>query len=199
MWIPSARRQCILVGAVLQEPGYERDGRRPQAWRDKLENIIAGDWVWEKGELAGVQPGQIMSSPVVLEQRTIYNAGKHRKASRSATRQYPGIGTTQGISIDDQFILSDSNEIPETRTVSHVPGKTTRLDVLPIQTVDAESLQAVHQARGVAGRQAIQLVGVDAGREGGRVEAIDRAAGPRRAEGAHHVAGAGAALQRHKY
>jgi hypothetical protein len=108
---------------VLKDPGYERDGRRPTAWRDELENIIAGDWVWEEDEIAGVSRGQ--SGADIgggTTQRTIYNVGKKRMASRSAARRDPGIGLLEGVSIDDQHIFLD-NGVPETRTVAHIPGK----------------------------------------------------------------------------
>lgn len=115
----------MSIGAVLHDPGFERDGRRPQAWRDKLEDIIAGDWLWDENETAGVKRGDL--GAVVgsgTAQRTIYNVGKNRKASKNSIKEDPGVGLTQGITVSDQHLSLD-NEIPETRTVAHVPGKLT--------------------------------------------------------------------------
>ncbi|KAI0346445.1 hypothetical protein BDW22DRAFT_1322917 [Trametopsis cervina] len=115
---------CLYMCAVLKDPGFERDGRRPQAWRDDLENIIAGDWVWEEGEIAGVNRGQVgVDIGAGTTQRTIYNVGKKYKASRSAGRRDPGIGLEEGTTIDDQHLHLDG-EIPETSTVAHIPGYT---------------------------------------------------------------------------
>ena len=116
----------LPIGAVLKDPGFERDGRRPQAWRDNLENIIGGDWVWEEGEIAGVQRGQIgVDIGAGTTQRTIYNVGKNRKASRSAVRRDPGVGLSEGVTIDDQHLWF-KDEIPETRAVAHIPGALAR-------------------------------------------------------------------------
>lgn len=113
----------VTTGAVLQDPGFERDGRRPQGWRDELENTIAGEWVWEQGEIAGVKPGKIgVAMGTGTGQQTIYNPGKGSKASRSAGPAHPGVGITQGVTVDDQY-LRVTNEIPETRTIAHVPGE----------------------------------------------------------------------------
>ncbi|KAI0701364.1 hypothetical protein BC835DRAFT_1323799 [Cytidiella melzeri] len=112
------------LGAVLKDPGFEYDGRRPQAWRDDLENIIAGEWVWEDGEIAGVSRGSLgVDIGAGTSQRTIYNVGKKRMASRSAVQRDPGIGLSVGISIDDQHMFL-RDDIPETRTVAHIPGYT---------------------------------------------------------------------------
>lgn len=40
------------------DPGFDPDGRRPQAFRDDLENLIFGDWKWEEGQVAGVESKQ---------------------------------------------------------------------------------------------------------------------------------------------
>ena len=61
-------------GLLTKDPGYDRDGRRPQAWRDSLENVIAGDWAWEEGEIAGVERGQIgVAMGTGAGHRPIYN------------------------------------------------------------------------------------------------------------------------------
>lgn len=108
---------------MLHDPGFERDGRRPQSWRDKLETVIAGDWVWEEGEIAGVKHGGVgLAMGSGTGQRTIYNIGKNRKASRSAMQEDRGVGVAKGITVKDQYMHLD-NEIPETRTVAHIPGE----------------------------------------------------------------------------
>ncbi|KAJ3535692.1 hypothetical protein NM688_g6941 [Phlebia brevispora] len=108
------------AGILPQDPGYDRDGRRPQAWRDDLETLIAGDWEWEDNQISNVERGEngVGSGPT-----SIYNVGKAKAASRSAVREDPGIGLTEGVTAGEQSSRWESN-VPETKTVAHVPGYT---------------------------------------------------------------------------
>lgn len=78
--------------------------------------------MWEEGEIAGVERGTGgVDIGAGTTQRTIYNVGRKQLASRSAVRRDPGIGLSEGVSIDDQHLwLKDG--IPETSTVAHIPG-----------------------------------------------------------------------------
>jgi hypothetical protein len=49
---PASSLQKFGLGS---DPGFDRDGRRPEAFRDGLENLIFGDWDWEEGQVAGVE------------------------------------------------------------------------------------------------------------------------------------------------
>lgn len=115
---------CVLpdiIGAVIQDPGFEKDGRRPKAWRDDLEKLIAGEWAWEDGQIAGVERGEVGLVGVGTTQRTIYNVGKEKKAGRSAAKDDPGVGTTKGVSVNEQFTRWEEN-VPRTKAIAHVPG-----------------------------------------------------------------------------
>ena len=111
----------LVTGAVIQDPGFERDGRRPHAWRDDLEKLIAGEWAWDEGQIAGVESGQAALVGAGTSQRTIYNVGK-KFASRSATREFPGIGVTNGVTVNEQFTRWEQ-DIPRTTAIAHVPGQ----------------------------------------------------------------------------
>ncbi|THH00491.1 hypothetical protein EW026_g2057 [Hermanssonia centrifuga] len=112
------------VGLINKDPGYERDGRRPQAWRDELENIIAGDWLWEEGEIAGVERGQIgVALSSGSGSKTVYNVGKAKSASRSAARESLGVGVTNGTTAQEQ-LEHWGDSIPESKAIAHVAGYT---------------------------------------------------------------------------
>lgn len=124
------KAQCSLtvrcrdtVGIVATDPGYDRDGRRPQLWRDELETLIEGDWDWEEGQVADVERGQLgLSSSHGSFPQPIYNVGKAKAASRSATREDPGIGVSEGVTVNEQIVRWEST-IPETKIIAHVPGE----------------------------------------------------------------------------
>ena len=90
---------------MISDPGFERDGRRPQAWRDDLERLIAGEWTWEDGQIAGVERGEVGIIGAGTTQRTIYNAGAQKQAARAAARVDPGVGLAQGVTVA-AFVLA---------------------------------------------------------------------------------------------
>jgi hypothetical protein len=110
----------MRIGAMIQDPGFERDGRRPQAWRDDLEKLIAGEWSWEEGQIAGVESGQVGLVGSGTTQRTIYNIGK-KLAVKGASRIDSGVGTRKGLTVNEQFTRWEG-DVPRTRAVAHVPG-----------------------------------------------------------------------------
>lgn len=116
-------RCCDTTGIVATDPGYDRDGKRPQPWRDELERLIEGDWEWEEGQVADVERGHLgLSSSHGSFPQPIYNVGKAKVASRSATREDPGIGVTEGVTVNEQIVRWETT-IPETKIIAHVPGK----------------------------------------------------------------------------
>ncbi|EKM58001.1 uncharacterized protein PHACADRAFT_251949 [Phanerochaete carnosa HHB-10118-sp] len=119
---PAKLANSRYLSAVISDPGFERDGRRPTAWRDDLENLIAGEWTWEEGQIAGVERGEVGLVGAGTSQKTIYNVG-HKKAGRSATREDPGVGTTKGTTVNEQFTRWEK-DIPKTTAIAHVPGYT---------------------------------------------------------------------------
>ncbi|KAI0077397.1 hypothetical protein K474DRAFT_1707415 [Panus rudis PR-1116 ss-1] len=124
---PDKLGSLSTLGLGSKDPGLDPDGRRPAAWRDELEKIIAGDWEWKEGEIAAVEHAQ---DSIFLEEireakasTYIYKAGAGRTAPRSATREVVGIGLTKGITVGQQFSRWE-DKILETSVVAHVPGYT---------------------------------------------------------------------------
>lgn len=107
---------------MIPDPGFERDGRRPTAWRDNLEKLIAGEWTWEEDQIAGVERGQVGVVGAGTMQRTIYNVGQKKKAGRSASKEDSGAGTAAGATVNEQFTRWEK-DIPRTTAVAHVPGQ----------------------------------------------------------------------------
>ncbi len=109
-----------------KDPGFDKDGRRPAAWRDKLENLIVGEWEWSEGDIAGVEHAQDNFELGGLRgtgkpSSYIYNPTGGRGISRSATREAVGVGVTKGVTVKEQFLRWGS-EVPETVALAHVPG-----------------------------------------------------------------------------
>ena len=116
-------RYFSALGLLTNDPGYEWDGRRPQAWRDELERLISGEWPWDEGQIATVEKGQIgmaMGSSSSSGQTPIYNVGKNVPSGRSGQREDPGIGISEGLNVAES--LTRWVDIPESRTIAHVPG-----------------------------------------------------------------------------
>ena len=108
-------------GLGTKDPGFDADGRRPQQWRDKLEDMIVGDWEWREGEVSGVPRGQPLTSGKG-RYGMIYNFGNSRKVGRSLNRfEDRGVSLDAGVTVKDQFIRW-GNEIPQTKFVAHTPG-----------------------------------------------------------------------------
>lgn len=114
--------ELCLLGAVIQDPGFEKDGRRPKARRDNLEELIAGEWTWEDGQIAGVERGEVGLVGAGTTQRTIYNFGKDKKVERSAAKVDPGVGTYKSVTVNEQFTRWEE-DLPRTKAVAHVPGQ----------------------------------------------------------------------------
>ena len=108
---------CLGLGG--NDPGYDRDGRRPKEWRDELENIIAGEWEWEEGKAAGVVT-TTAAGPVGTA--AIYNADADKTPSRGASKEDQGIGLTKGVSPREQFIRWE-HDVPVAKAIAHVPGQ----------------------------------------------------------------------------
>jgi len=88
---PTSSLQKFGLGS---DPGFDPDGRRPQAYRDDLENLIFGEWKWDEGHVAGVD----------AKHSTPY---KH----------------LPGLPIHNE-LLQWGDDRPVTKLVKHVPGYT---------------------------------------------------------------------------
>ncbi|TFY65221.1 hypothetical protein EVJ58_g2103 [Rhodofomes roseus] len=106
------------IGLGAQDPGYDRNGRRPKEWRDALENMISGEWEWEEGKVAAVA-STTAAGPVGTA--AIYNAEAGKGPGRGAGNAHGGIGVSNGVSPRQQLVRWE-NEVPIARAVTHVPG-----------------------------------------------------------------------------
>ncbi|KAH9919805.1 uncharacterized protein B0H18DRAFT_1026300 [Fomitopsis serialis] len=108
------------IGLGAQDPGYDRDGRRPKEWRDDLETMISGEWEWEEG----------------------------KGSSRADGKVDRGIGVTKGVSPRQQLVRWEE-KVPVARAVAHVPGFTILDNVIMVNgtfylvTDDPSSLPAL--------------------------------------------------------
>ena len=110
-----------LLGLGTKDPGFDADGRRPPQWRDKLEDLIVGDWDWREGEVSGVPRGRPTTSGSG-RYGMIYDFGTNRRVGRASQHlEDGGVSLSAGVTVKDQFIKW-GKEIPQTKFVAHTPG-----------------------------------------------------------------------------
>ncbi|KAI8976570.1 hypothetical protein BD414DRAFT_445988 [Trametes punicea] len=118
------------IGLGTKDPGFDPDGRRPKEWRDKLEDLIVGDWEWREGEVSGVARD---SSAASGTGRTamIYNFGGNKKAKRGSRKEDRGVSLSTGVTVKDQFVKW-GKDVPQTSVVAHAPGYTVLDNVITV-------------------------------------------------------------------
>jgi hypothetical protein len=105
-------------GAVFSRVGLgktraiDRDGRKPNGWRDKLELDIYGDWTWDEGHVAGNS-----------EERT-QRIGTSLHGAAWASRAEIGdvAGKLFGEVSVDEALQWWRDDPPQTKVLKHVPG-----------------------------------------------------------------------------
>ncbi|KAF5357195.1 hypothetical protein D9756_006594 [Leucocoprinus leucothites] len=91
----------------------DRDGRKPNGWRDHLEHAIYGDWKWDEGHTAG-NGGE----------RT-QKVGKGRHGAVWASKADVGqAGDVSGEASVDEALQWWRDDFPQTRVLKHAPGYT---------------------------------------------------------------------------
>jgi|ERR1700722_6017709 len=86
-----------------------QDGRRPPGWRDRLEDIIFGDWPWDEGHVSGDGAERAM-----------------RKGSNRYGAQWMGkneTGPVHGEDIASDVLNRWGDQVPTTTLIKHVPGE----------------------------------------------------------------------------
>ncbi|KAH9962869.1 hypothetical protein BC827DRAFT_177842 [Russula dissimulans] len=107
------------------------DGRRPEGYRDRLENEIFGEWGWEPGRVAGVKESE---ADRLLHGKThghpnAYVRGEGRSGAQAMWLLGVGegkYGTEEGLgstSVNDDF-LRWGQDVPRTELRQHVAGFT---------------------------------------------------------------------------
>jgi hypothetical protein len=66
---PGASLQKLGLGS---DPGFNSDGRRPEAFRDEGENLIFGEWDWVDGQVAGSPAGGQKEKATVQRQKSFH-------------------------------------------------------------------------------------------------------------------------------
>ncbi|EPQ52405.1 hypothetical protein GLOTRDRAFT_132253 [Gloeophyllum trabeum ATCC 11539] len=110
------------------DPGLERDGRKPRAWRDRLEREVVGDWEWDEGEVLHTWGEDKEGS----WERYGYNFSDLRDSDITWRKAASMLGAQRGlgevqllgpINVDEGRTHWGS-DVPMSRIVSHVPGFT---------------------------------------------------------------------------
>jgi hypothetical protein len=90
---PNSSLQKFGLGS---DPGFDPDGRRPEAFIDDLEKLIFGNWAWEEGLVAGV------------DSKTL----KNKNAS---------FWNANGPVVHNEFVRWDGR-MPASKLIAHAPG-----------------------------------------------------------------------------
>ncbi|KAH9941738.1 uncharacterized protein BXZ73DRAFT_74923 [Epithele typhae] len=110
----------LSIGLGTKDPGFDEDGRRPKQWRDKLEDMIVGDWEWREGEVSGEGRGHPTSSGKG-RYAMLYDFGGKQHHGRARDLGDRGVSLSTGVTVQDQFVRW-GNEVPQTKFVAHTPG-----------------------------------------------------------------------------
>ncbi|KAI0322848.1 hypothetical protein OF83DRAFT_1167141 [Amylostereum chailletii] len=119
----------LVPFSSTRAPPIGPDGRRPEAYRDALENEIFGEWDWDAGRIAGVKAAEEERVKGGSEHRDRYVHGEGKTGVNAMWLQGlsegkyisgDGLGST---TVNDDFIHW-GDEVPRTKLVSHVPGFT---------------------------------------------------------------------------
>jgi hypothetical protein len=89
-----------------------KDGRRPPGWRDRLEDVIFGEWRWDEGHVSGDGA-----------ERSMEKGGNRYGAQwleRRASVEVSGLvyGEDRANDVIDRW----EENVPHTTLVKHVPG-----------------------------------------------------------------------------
>ncbi|KAF8637883.1 hypothetical protein AX17_002506 [Amanita inopinata Kibby_2008] len=107
-------------GAVLTRLGFSEtqyigdDGRKPEGWRDSLEEDVYGTWAWDKGHVAGDG----------LERSQAKGIGRHGAMWMNKDDVGETTGKFLGETTVDHALGWWKDDIPVTNLVKHVPGYT---------------------------------------------------------------------------
>ncbi|KAH9478453.1 hypothetical protein JR316_0008908 [Psilocybe cubensis] len=91
-----------------------RDGRKPEGWRDALENNIYGDWTWSRGHIAG--DGAERSQPV--------GTGRHGATWTAREPELINAATSYSDASVNDALTKWGINLPQTRVIKHTAGYT---------------------------------------------------------------------------
>jgi hypothetical protein len=108
---PSTQRAIFNTLGLGELTVIEKDGRKPLAWRDSLENTISGDWRWDEKHVAG-------SGAERSQEKGIGRYGA-QWLGRSETGEVSGEVFGEK-SVNDGIVHWDM--IPRSTVLQHTPG-----------------------------------------------------------------------------
>jgi hypothetical protein len=114
--------------APARPPPIGPDGRKPESYRDALEDEIFGTWDWESGRIAGVETAEMARVKGENEEGEKYIHGEGETGLLALWLQGVGRGeyTTDSrlgsTTVNDEFVRWGEN-VPRTKVLFHIPGK----------------------------------------------------------------------------
>jgi hypothetical protein len=103
----------VLRNLGLTSSVIGKDGRRLPGWRDRLENVIFGDWPWDEGHISG--DGS--------ERSTEKGSNRYRAQWLGRRTVGPIGGDIFGDDKVNEVITTWGGQVPTTAIVKHVPGE----------------------------------------------------------------------------
>ncbi|KZT23705.1 hypothetical protein NEOLEDRAFT_1179922 [Neolentinus lepideus HHB14362 ss-1] len=125
--LDASRRAAISKRLGMGEnQGFERDGRRPKAWRDQLEKDIVGDYEWREGEVMRTWGEGHEWERYGYKFSDLRDEDITWKHAASVLGPQKGLEdvTVVGPSNPDEGKLTWGIDMPTSRIVTHVPGFT---------------------------------------------------------------------------
>lgn len=145
---PTASLQKFGLGS---DPGFDPDGRRPQAYRDDFENLIFGEWKWEEGHVAGVDakhstphkhlPGPPIHDELLLwgDDRPATKLVKHVPGKLSLNLSRQALTSISGYTIIDSLVLCNDTFY----IISDIPSLWPSLDTISSSGGDRQAWKVV--------------------------------------------------------
>jgi hypothetical protein len=90
-----------------------KDGRRPSGWRDRLEDVIFGDWPWDEGHVSGDG----------AERSVVKGSNRYHAQWLGRGKTGPVGGSIYGDDKASDVINRWGNDVPTTEMIKHVPGE----------------------------------------------------------------------------
>ncbi|PFH49927.1 hypothetical protein AMATHDRAFT_146494 [Amanita thiersii Skay4041] len=112
---PSTTQGVVLTRLGLGGTKYiTDDGRKPEGWRDDMEEDVYGSWPWDKNHIAG--EGLDVGQPK--------GTGRHGAMWMNRKDVGPVRSPNLGETRVDQALVWWQENVPKTKLVKHVPGYT---------------------------------------------------------------------------
>ncbi|KAF9653488.1 hypothetical protein BDM02DRAFT_3107363 [Thelephora ganbajun] len=151
---PAASLQKLGLGS---DPGFDPDGRRPESFRDDVEDLIFGDWEWVEGQVAG-SPAKTQKEKATVQRQKYFHYIPPSVNSQQVewAKKHPSsvlVKHIPGYSIIDSLILFNGTLY----IVNDRHGRWPSLDRISAVTPSAEE-QYKNELRFVSPEEAVTLI-----------------------------------------